>query len=68
MEGYRNQLKDIQATLVDGKFPAEADSNPKGQEATAELLRVGLLWSDLVLERYAEVSLKGLDNENRLYK
>lgn len=51
VEGFRDQLREIQATMVDGKFVAEDKSVPSGQDVVVELLERCLLWSDLVLTR-----------------
>lgn len=51
VEGFRDQLKEIQATMVDGKFLAEDSTAPAGQTIVSELLGRCLLWSDIVLTR-----------------
>lgn len=51
VEGFRDQLKEIKATMVDGKFLAEDSTAPAGQDIVAELLSRCFLWSDIVLTR-----------------
>jgi hypothetical protein len=45
-------LKEIEAQRVDGKFVATNGEVPAGNEEVCELLRICLLWSDIVLERF----------------
>ena len=52
VEGFRDQLKGIQGTMVDGKFLAEDGTAPAGQAIVVGLLDRCLLWSDIVLTRY----------------
>jgi hypothetical protein len=47
------QLKEIDAQRVDGKFVAANGEIPTGNDEVCELLRICLLWSDIVLERLA---------------
>lgn len=42
--------------MVNGKFPAEDDSNPAGQEIVADLLYRCLGWAEMVLSRWAYCS------------
>lgn len=51
VEGFRNQLKEIKATMVDGKFLAEDSTAPAGQDIVIGLLDRCFLWSDIVLTR-----------------
>ena len=51
VEGFRNQLKEIEASMVDGKFPGDDGSTEEGQKIVKELLDRCLKWSALVLER-----------------
>ena len=51
VEGFRHQLKEIQASMVDGKFLAEGSSTPAGQEIVIGLLDRCLLWSEIVISR-----------------
>ena len=52
VEGFRNQLLEIQGTLVDGKFLAEDSTAPDGQAIVAALLERCLVWSEIVLARF----------------
>lgn len=52
VEGFRDQLKEIQATMVNGKFLAEDSSTPTGQQIVIGLLERCFLWSEIVLSRY----------------
>lgn len=49
------QLKQIDAQRVDGKFVLLSGEVPAGNEEVCELLRICLLWSDMVLERKGEM-------------
>ena len=51
MEGFRDQLKEIKASMVDGKFLAEDSSTPVGQEIVTGLLDRCFMWTGIVLER-----------------
>jgi len=51
VDGFRDQLKEIQGTMVDGKFLAEDSTAPAGQAIVAGLLDRCLLWSEIVLTR-----------------
>lgn len=55
VEGFRDQLKEIQGTMVDGQFLREDSTAPTGQAIVAGLLDRCLLWSDIVLTRYVNV-------------
>ncbi|KAL2158210.1 hypothetical protein VTH06DRAFT_4530 [Thermothelomyces fergusii] len=46
------KLKEIEESMVDGRFLGEDGEELRGSEAVAELLRRCLAWSDIVLERY----------------
>lgn len=52
VEGFRDQLQEIQGTMVEGKFLAEDSSTPKGQEVVIGLLERCTLWTGIVLERF----------------
>ncbi|AEO57080.1 hypothetical protein MYCTH_2058974 [Thermothelomyces thermophilus ATCC 42464] len=45
------KLREIEESMVDGKFLGEDGQELRGSEAVAELLRRCLAWSDIVLER-----------------
>ncbi len=51
VEGFRTQLREIQGTMVDGKFLAEDSTAPDGQAIVAKLLDRCVVWSELVLNR-----------------
>ena len=51
VEGFRNQLKETKATMVDGQFLAEDSTAPAGQDIVIGLLDRCFLWSDIVLTR-----------------
>ena len=53
VEGFRSQLKEIKATMVDGKFLSEDSTAPAGQGIVIGLLDRCFLWSDIVLTRSA---------------
>ena len=52
VEGFRDQLKEIQATMVEGKFLADDSTTPKGQDIVIGLLERCTLWTGIVLERF----------------
>lgn len=47
----QEELKEVEAQKVDGKFVTASGEVPAGNEEVCELLRICLLWSDIVLER-----------------
>ncbi|KAL8724247.1 MAG: hypothetical protein Q9181_006916, partial [Wetmoreana brouardii] len=51
VQRFQDQLREIQATMVNGKFLAENSTAPAGQHVAAELLNRCLAWSDIVLSR-----------------
>ena len=51
VEGFREQLEEIKATSVNGKFLGEDSSVPAGQLIVTELLEKCFLWSEIVLTR-----------------
>ena len=55
VEGFREQLKEIQGTMVNGKFLAEDSTTPAGQAIVVELLDRCFLWSGIVLTRCASL-------------
>ncbi|MDI1487258.1 MAG: hypothetical protein OHK93_006527 [Ramalina farinacea] len=55
VEGFRSQLKEIKATMVDGKFLAEDSTAPAGQDIVIGLLDRCFLWSDIVLTRQGKI-------------
>ncbi|KAL8643321.1 MAG: hypothetical protein Q9228_000043 [Teloschistes exilis] len=55
VQGFQDQLHEIQATMVDGKFLAGNSTTPAGQKVATDLLSRCLLWSDLVLSRQGKI-------------
>ncbi|KAL8681532.1 MAG: hypothetical protein Q9186_002348 [Xanthomendoza sp. 1 TL-2023] len=55
VQGFKDQLREIQATMIDGKFLAEDSTMPAGQHVTTELLNRCLKWSEIVLERQGKI-------------
>ncbi|KAL9042187.1 MAG: hypothetical protein Q9180_000767 [Flavoplaca navasiana] len=55
IEGFQDQLREIQATMVDGKFKAENSTTPAGQNVATELLDRCLKWSEIVLSRQGKI-------------
>ncbi|KAI4092913.1 MAG: hypothetical protein LQ339_007809 [Xanthoria mediterranea] len=55
VQGFQDQLREIQATMVDGKSLAENSTTPAGQNVATELLNRCLKWSDIVLERQGNI-------------
>ncbi|KAI4098760.1 MAG: hypothetical protein L6R37_006316 [Teloschistes peruensis] len=55
VQGFQDQLYEIQATMVDGKFLAGNSTTPAGQKVATDLLSRCLLWSDLVLSRQGKI-------------
>ncbi|KAI4190823.1 MAG: hypothetical protein L6R41_000518 [Letrouitia leprolyta] len=55
VQGFQDQLREIQATMVDGKFLAENSTAPAGQHVPAELLNRCLRWSEIVLARQGKI-------------
>lgn len=49
--GFQDQLKEIGATLKDGKFVAPDGTVPENQQMVIDLFHRCSLWSELVLER-----------------
>ncbi|KAL8764525.1 MAG: hypothetical protein Q9209_007981 [Squamulea sp. 1 TL-2023] len=55
VQGFQDQLHEIQATMVDGKFLAENSTTPAGQHVATELLNRCLKWSEIVLSRQGKI-------------
>jgi hypothetical protein len=53
LEQLRAQLLEIQATMKDGKLPAEDGSTPERQDLVVPLLEKCLKWCDIVQEKSA---------------
>lgn len=51
VEKLKTQLKEIDASRVDGQFVTDDGKVAKGSEEISELLERALTWSDIVLER-----------------
>ena len=52
VQKFQSKLKDINETMVDGKFVGPEGNELRGSEVVSTLLGRCLLWSDIVLERY----------------
>ena len=52
---FQDQLKQMQATMVDGKFLGTSGTAPEGQDIVVGLLDRCLLWAEIVLERYGQL-------------
>ncbi|KAL6714908.1 hypothetical protein ACLMJK_007168 [Lecanora helva] len=68
VESFRDQLKEIQGTMVDGKFLAENSTAPAGQTIVAALLDRCLLWSDIVLSRKGKIDERFKAPYEKLYE
>ncbi|KAL8879593.1 MAG: hypothetical protein Q9198_002831, partial [Flavoplaca austrocitrina] len=55
IQGFQDQLREIQATMVDGKFVTENSTTPAGQNVATELLDRCLKWSEIVLSRQGKI-------------
>ncbi|KAL8928353.1 MAG: hypothetical protein Q9172_000945 [Xanthocarpia lactea] len=55
VQGFQALLREIQATMVDGKFLAENSTTPAGQGLATELLNRCLEWSEIVLSRQGKI-------------
>jgi len=55
VQKLQSQLKDIESSLVDGKFVDVEGNTLEGSDAETDLLKRCLRWSDLVLERKGEI-------------
>ncbi|MCJ1340111.1 hypothetical protein MMC09_005405 [Bachmanniomyces sp. S44760] len=53
--GFQEQLKEIEGTMVEGKFLGPDGKVPSGQEIVTELLRICKIWSGMVLEREGKI-------------
>ena len=49
--GFEDQLKEIQATMVNGDFVGSDGTIPENQQKLKDLLERCLLWVKIVLER-----------------
>ena len=49
--GFGDQLKEIQATMVNGNFVGSDGTVPENQQILKDLLERCLLWVNIVLER-----------------
>ena len=56
VQGYRDQLDEINANMIDGKLLGTDSSRSAGQEIVAGLLSRCLLWSEIVLDRYRDLT------------
>ncbi|KAI9737740.1 MAG: hypothetical protein M1834_009108 [Cirrosporium novae-zelandiae] len=55
VKAFQDQLRQMEATMVDGKFIGENGTIPHGQELVGDLLKRCLYWSDMVLERKGKI-------------
>ncbi|MCJ1321919.1 hypothetical protein MMC15_007264 [Xylographa vitiligo] len=55
VRAFRDQLIQIQATMVDGKFLGSDSTVPQGQEIVGNLLNRCLVWADLCLEKNGKI-------------
>ncbi|KAL9596482.1 MAG: hypothetical protein Q9179_004598 [Wetmoreana sp. 5 TL-2023] len=55
VQRFQDQLREIQATMINGKFLAEDSTTPAGQHVATELLNRCLAWSDIVLSREGRI-------------
>ncbi|KAL9016875.1 MAG: hypothetical protein Q9185_005792 [Variospora sp. 1 TL-2023] len=55
VQSFQDQLCEVQATMVDGKFLADDGTAPAGQHVATELLYRCLKWSELVLARQGKI-------------
>ena len=52
VQKFKSKLKEIEDSMVDGKFVDPEGNELRGSEVVSTLLGRCLLWSDIVLERY----------------
>ncbi|KAI4281043.1 MAG: hypothetical protein L6R35_005761 [Caloplaca aegaea] len=55
VQSFQDQLREVQTTMVDGKFLADDGTAPAGQHVATELLHRCLKWSELVLARQGKI-------------
>ncbi|MCJ1289760.1 hypothetical protein MMC34_001293 [Xylographa carneopallida] len=55
VRAFQEQLVQIQATMVDGKFLGKNSTVPQGQEIVGNLLHRCLVWADLCLEKNGKI-------------
>ncbi|MCJ1461165.1 hypothetical protein MMC28_011547 [Mycoblastus sanguinarius] len=68
VEGFRDQLKEIQGTMVNGRFLAEDSTAPAGQEIVLGLLERCFLWSEIVLLRKGRIDERFKATYDKLYE
>ncbi|KAI9829783.1 MAG: hypothetical protein M1819_006020 [Sarea resinae] len=66
VRGFQEQLKEMQNSLVNGKFRAENGTLPDEQVIVMSLLERCLLWSDIVLERQGTIDDRFRDTYDKL--
>ncbi|KAK4158561.1 hypothetical protein C8A00DRAFT_10734 [Chaetomidium leptoderma] len=66
IQKFKSKLKEIEDSLVDGKFVDAEGTELRGSGAVAELLRRCLMWSDIVLERKGTIPESFKDKYNIL--
>ncbi|MCJ1416864.1 hypothetical protein MMC32_003203 [Xylographa parallela] len=55
VRAFQDQLIQMQATMVDGKFLGNDSTVPQGQEIVSNLLNRCLVWADLCLEKNGKI-------------
>ncbi|KAF7509836.1 hypothetical protein GJ744_007347 [Endocarpon pusillum] len=66
LEQLRAQLLEIQATMKDGKLPAEDGSIPERQDLVVPLLERCLLWCDIIEEKRGKIDERFQDTYDKL--
>ncbi|KAK4249092.1 hypothetical protein C7999DRAFT_39788 [Corynascus novoguineensis] len=66
VQKLKAKLREIEESMVDGKFVGEDGKELRGSEAVSELLRRCFLWSDIVLERKGVIPESFRDKYNIL--
>ncbi|KAI4121368.1 MAG: hypothetical protein LQ338_006400, partial [Usnochroma carphineum] len=66
VQGFQDQLREIQATMVGGKFLAEDSTTPAGQRVATELLNRCIKWSEIVLDRRGKIDERFKPTYDRL--
>ena len=56
VKAFQDELKKMQATMVDGKFVNTDGTIPENQDVVVKLLDRCLRWAEIVLERWALIN------------
>ncbi|KAI9879531.1 MAG: hypothetical protein M1830_006120 [Pleopsidium flavum] len=67
VKDLQDQLKEIEHTMVDGKFLMEDKLAPAGQDIVVGLLNRCLMWADLVLSRQGKIDERFKPPYDKLY-